>query len=139
MVVRTDPRLNDGSPFPTLYWLTCPAAIKFAGRLESSGFMNELNERLASDSDLALRYGAAHEAYISERDAIEVLPGSVSAGGMPERVKCLHALYAHQAATGFNPIGALVAQRIEPLDCPGPCVETHDDVASPVPGHPHLR
>lgn len=139
LVIRTDPRLDDGEPFPTMYWLTCPAATKFIGRLESGGRMRDLNRRLASDPDLAKAYRLAHESYVAERDAIDVLPGAPGAGGMPERVKCLHALYAHEAATGANPVGAIVRSEIEPLDCPGPCVEAGGGEASVVPGHPHLR
>lgn len=135
LVVRTDPVLEDGEPFPTLYWLTCPLASTLIGRLEGSGRMRELNERLASDRELAEAYGSAHVSYLTERDAIAVLPSHASAGGMPDRVKCLHALYAHEAATGLNPIGAIVREEIEPLDCPGPCVVN----GAPAPGHPHLR
>ncbi len=140
LVVRTDPLLDSGEPFPTLYWLVCPAATKAIGTMESEGRMRELNERLSSDAALAGAYRIAHEAYVAERDAIAVLPARASAGGMPDRVKCLHALYAHEAATARNPIGAMVREEIEPLDCPGPCVEIDaHGAAHATPGHPHLR
>jgi hypothetical protein len=35
-VVQTSPRLEDGTPFPTLYYLTCPRAGAAASRLEST-------------------------------------------------------------------------------------------------------
>lgn len=133
-VIRTAPRI-DGEPFPTLYWLTCPAAARAVGALESAGFMSELNERLATDAAFRDAYVRAYERYVSERDSMGVLPGTPGAGGMPDRVKCLHALYAHEAATGMNPAGAVVRERIEPLDCPGPCVVD----GRPAPGHPYMR
>jgi uncharacterized protein len=131
MVIRTSALVDNGEPFPTLYWLTCPIASRRIGGLESSGAMNELNARLASDGALASEYEAAHARYLKDRDGDGDGPEE-SAGGMPSRVKCLHALYAHELADG-NPIGAIARERIEPLDCPGPCVG--EDLRR-VPGHP---
>ncbi|WP_343602602.1 DUF501 domain-containing protein [Mycobacterium sp.] len=106
-VVKTAPRLPDGTPFPTLYYLTHPVLTVAAGRLESAGLMAEMTERLRRDPDLAAAYRRAHESYLAERDAIEPLGTSVSAGGMPDRVKCLHVLIAHSLAKGrgVNPLG----------------------------------
>ncbi|MGV9560784.1 DUF501 domain-containing protein [Streptomyces sp. NPDC003480] len=106
-VVETAPRLPDGTPFPTTYYLTCPRAASAIGTLEANGVMKEMTERLATDPELAAAYRAAHEDYIARRDAIEVLEGFPSAGGMPDRVKCLHVLVAHSLAAGpgVNPLG----------------------------------
>ena len=135
-VVRTSPRLEDGTPFPTLFWLTCPVAIRNAGRLEAAGEMRALQELLASDEALRKAYHDAHECYLALRDSIEVIAEPMSAGGMPERVKCLHALYAHEVADA-NPIGARVRAPIDPTDCPGPCVVFDDaGTLSRAPGHP---
>ncbi len=106
-VVKTAPKLPDGTPFPTLYYLTNPALTAAASRLESSGMMAEMTERLQWDPQLADAYRQAHESYLAERDAIEPLGTRLSAGGMPDRVKCLHALIAHSLANGpgVNPLG----------------------------------
>jgi hypothetical protein len=104
-VVETDPVLDDGTPFPTLYWLTCPRARSAVGTLEGSGVMAQMSARLAGDADLADRYAAAHRDYVARRDEVRVLPGAPGAGGMPERVKCLHVLVAHELAIGINPLG----------------------------------
>ncbi|MEU6366104.1 DUF501 domain-containing protein [Streptomyces sp. NPDC046931] len=106
-VVETAPRLPDGTPFPTTYYLTCPRAASAIGTLEANGVMKEMTERLGTDPELAAAYRAAHEDYIARRDAIEVLEGFPSAGGMPDRVKCLHVLVAHSLAAGpgVNPLG----------------------------------
>jgi uncharacterized protein len=126
-VIENAPRSIDGTPFPTLYWLTCPIAVREVSRLESAGRMRELESMLTHDSDLAERYRAAHGAYLARRadvaraTAVDTLDEPASAGGMPDRVKCLHALYAHELAAG-NPVGALVRAEIEPLP-PGPCIE----------------
>jgi hypothetical protein len=125
-VVETSPRLADGTPFPTLYYLTCPRASAICGRLESAGVMREMTARLAEDPELAARYRAAHADYLARRDAIEAVPeieGS-SAGGMPGRVKCLHALLAHALAVGpgVNPFGDEARGLAEPWWTDGPCV-----------------
>ncbi len=99
-VVKTAPKLPDGTPFPTLYYLTHPALTAAASRLESSGLMRDMTERLSDDPQLAAAYRAAHESYLAERDAIESLGTTFSGGGMPERVKCLHVLIAHSLAKG---------------------------------------
>ncbi|NDI07273.1 MAG: DUF501 domain-containing protein [Actinobacteria bacterium] len=109
-VVQTPPRLSDGTPFPTFYYATCPRLTGAISTLESSGLMAEMNERLAQDPDLASAYAKAHEAYLVDRDAlginVEEVEG-ISAGGMPDRVKCLHSLVAHSlsAGPGVNPLG----------------------------------
>jgi hypothetical protein len=115
LVALTRPRLPDGTPFPTAFYLTHPAAAKALGRLESEGLMATFNEALAADEDLAQAHRRAHRDYLDRRarlGAPKELEG-VSAGGMPDRVKCLHALAAHALATGpgVNVVGdrALVA------------------------------
>ena len=135
-VVRTAPLLPDGTPFPTLYWLACPAARVAVGRLEAAGWNAKLSERVAAEPDLAAAHAAAHTSYLAQRDAMARLPGDPGVGGLPGRVKCLHALYAHQAATGANPVGRIVSQAVDPIDCPGPCVDTTPLPAAPSPASP---
>jgi hypothetical protein len=126
-VVETTPRLPDGTPFPTLYYLTCPRAVAACSRSESGGAMREMNARLRADPELAQRYRAAHEDYLSRRDAVGRVPEieGVSAGGLPDRVKCLHALLAHALAVGpgVNPFGDETRALIEPWWTDGPCVQ----------------
>lgn len=106
-VVKTAPRLPDGTPFPTLYYLTDPRLTGACSRLESGGVMREMTERLADDEELAAGYRAAHDGYLAERNAIESLGTDFTGGGMPDRVKCLHVLAAHSLAKGpgINPLG----------------------------------
>lgn len=106
-VVKTAPKLPDGTPFPTLYYLTHPALTAAASRLETTGLMRDMTERLGTDPELAAAYRRAHESYLAERDAIEPLRTTFSGGGMPDRVKCLHVLIAHSLAKGpgVNPLG----------------------------------
>jgi hypothetical protein len=118
--------LADGTPFPTLYYLTCPRAVLACGRLESGGVMRQMNERLRADPELAARYRRAHEDYLARREAAGPVPeiAGVSAGGMPERVKCLHALLGHALAVGpgVNPFGDETRALVEPWWTAGPCV-----------------
>ena len=108
-VVETSPRLPDGTPFPTLYYLTCPRLTSAIGTLESSGLMKRMQDRLADDPDLAEAYRRAHESYLATRTDIDDVPeiSGISAGGMPDRVKCLHVLIGHSLAVGpgVNPFG----------------------------------
>lgn len=114
-VVATAPRLPDGSPFPTFYYLCHPEVVAAASRLEAVGVMVEYNELLASDEAVREQYERAHEQYIEDRDSVGEVPelAGVSAGGMPTRVKCLHALMGHALAAGpgVNPIGDLALER----------------------------
>ena len=117
-VIKTAPRLPDGTPFPTLYYLTHPVLTAAASRLESAGLMKDMTARLSTDQQLAAAYRRAHESYLAERDAIEPLGTTFSGGGMPDRVKCLHVLIAHSLAKGpgVNPFGdeALAVLAAEP-------------------------
>lgn len=112
-VVSTRPRLSDGTPFPTFYYLTHPAATAAVSTLEAEGQMPGLADLLVGD--VAERYRAAHHSYIADREAVEVVAeiDGISAGGMPDRVKCLHALVGHALAAGpgVNPIGDLALER----------------------------
>jgi uncharacterized protein len=123
-VVRTSPRLEDGTPFPTLYYLTCSRLCSLIGGLEARGVMREMTERLGTDSELAEAYRRAHESYLAERDALEPLGTEVTAGGMPNRVKCLHALVGHALAAGpgVNPFGDEVLAELGEWWRAGRCV-----------------
>ena len=122
-VVRTEPRLPDGTPFPTSFYATCPRLTGALSTLESQGVMREMTERLEDDEDLRARYQAAHEDYLRRRAELGEVPeiAGVSAGGMPTRVKCLHVLAAHSLAAGpgVNPLGD------EALELLGPWWERH--------------
>lgn len=129
-VIETMPRLPDGTPFPTLYYLTCPRASAAVSRLEAGGTMREMTLRLASDPGSREAYLCAHRDYLARRDeaardaGVEPLPAAAgSAGGMPERVKCLHALVAHELAVpGANPFGREAAAAAGQWWAAGPCV-----------------
>ena len=117
IVVKTKPRLEDGTPFPTLYYLTQKAATAAVSTLEATGYMSELQRELLEDDKLSNAYTRAHLKYLAEREEIEVVDEieGISAGGMPYRVKCLHALVAHSLAAGkgVNPIGDLALARLD--------------------------
>jgi uncharacterized protein len=138
-VVQTAPRLPDGTPFPTLYYLTCPRAAAAVSRQEAAGVMRTMTQRLADDAALRRAYQAAHEDYRARRDAaaraagLEPLPpGTQTAGGMPERVKCLHALVAHELAVpGANPLGQDALAQAGPWWAAGPCVTDDSEDAAP--------
>jgi hypothetical protein len=133
-VVETSPRLPDGTPFPTLYYLTCPRATAAVSTLESEGMMRALQDQLAVDPELAAAYERAHAAYLAARDAVAVVPEieGFSGGGMPSRVKCLHVLVAHALAAGpgVNLVGDEALAALPPWGAAGPCVGAGDPVES---------
>lgn len=116
-VVSTRPRLSDGTPFPTFYYLTHPAATAAISQLEATQVMNEYNDMLAEDEGLRAAYASAHAAFLADRESIAHVDeiAGISSGGMPTRVKCLHALAAHALAAGpgVNPIGDLALARAD--------------------------
>jgi hypothetical protein len=131
VVINVPPLLDDGTPFPTLYWLTCPLAVKRIGRIEAAGGVRAAEQRIADDPNVCAAHDQAMARYRAERDAL--IPDGYQGhrptggvGGTRAGVKCLHAHYADTAAANRNPIGAWTAEQIEPLDCSTPCVATVD-------------
>jgi uncharacterized protein len=128
MVIENHPRLPDGSPFPTLFWLTCPLLNGRVGTLEAGGRMARLTERLQQDQKLHSRLADAMARYQERRDGHEQIDdGGAPPGGGPDRVKCLHAHVAHQLADGPNPAGAWALSETGWPDCQIPCFKVSDD------------
>ena len=125
LVVRTAPRLDDGTPFPTTFYLTAPPVVKAVSTLEASGLMREMSERLTTDGELAAAYQRAHEDYLARRAELGEVPEieGISAGGMPTRVKCLHVLVGHALAAGpgVNPLGDEALELLAPTWQRGVC------------------
>jgi hypothetical protein len=126
VVTRVPPVLDDGTPFPTRYWLCCPLAVRRIGRIESAGGVQAMERRARAVPSFGERLEAAHRRYAAERDgavpagALHKPSGGV--GGAGRGVKCLHAHYADHAAGNGNPVGEVVALWVEPLDCTETCV-----------------
>ena len=131
-VVATSPRLPDGTPFPTTYYLTCPRATAGCSTLEAEGLMTELAGRLGTEPDLAAGYERAHVAYLADRAELGTVPeiDGISAGGMPTRVKCLYVLAGHALAAGpgVNPLGDMTLARLGDF-WSRPCLAGHDPAA----------
>lgn len=128
--VRVAPRLDDGTPFPTVFWQTCPALRSQIGRLEAAHEMVTINDRLDEDPDFQAAHAAATERYVAFRDELaggEKLPGDPRAGGNERYVKCLHVHAGHFLATGDGPVGEWTMEAARPVPCSGPCV-SEDDV-----------
>ncbi len=129
-VVTTKPRLDDGTPFPTTFYLTCPVISAQLSTLESSGLMRQMARRIVEDPELAARHATAHADYLAQRAELGQVAEikHVSAGGMPYRVKCLHALVAHALARGpgVNQLGDETLMRLSTWWRAGPCVNAGD-------------
>ena len=131
-VIKVPPHLDDGTPFPTTYWLTCPLANRRIGRLEGAGGVKRAEAQLDSDAEFRAAFLQAMVRYESDRN--EMIDASVSpykpsggVGGSRRGVKCLHAHYADHAAGNANPVGAQTAASIEPLDCAMACTAVTDE------------
>lgn len=135
VVIDVPPILEDGTPFPTMHWLTCPLALLRISRLESDGGVRRADELIATDPETADAFRGAMERYAASRDAQipDDWKGPRPSGGIAGSrggVKCLHAQYADTVSGNENPIGADVAAGIEPLDCTEPCVVLTDGGAA---------
>jgi hypothetical protein len=134
-VLKTQPRLPDGTPFPTTFYATCPKLTGAISTLESTGLMKEMTDRLEQDAQLAQRYAAAHEDYLTRRAQLGEVAEieGISAGGMPTRVKCLHVLVAHSLAVGpgVNPLGDEALAMLDDWWAGGSCVPTSGGDAAP--------
>ncbi len=130
-VVTTAAQLPDGTPFPTTYYATCPRLTGALSTLESAGVMSAMQERLGEDPQLAQDYRQAHEAYLADRARLGEPPeiAGISAGGMPDRVKCLHVLAAHALAVGpgVNPLGDQTLALLPRWWATQPCVTTENE------------
>jgi uncharacterized protein len=134
-VIKVPPHLDDGTPFPTTYWLTCPLASRRIGRLEAAGGVKQAEARIETDHEFGAAFRGAMARYEAERDALvgadapEHRPtGGV--GGSRRGVKCLHAHYGDHAAGNANPVGEATAAAIEPLDCTVACVAEAEGVVA---------
>ena len=121
MVIESHPRLDDGSPFPTLFWLTCPLLVKRVSRLEADGVMASFNDELEGDANARARLHSAIERYAARRDELERIETTPPGGG-PKRVKCLHAHVAHDLADPPNWAGGRALEMTGWPDCIAPCV-----------------
>jgi hypothetical protein len=134
--IATSPLLPDGTPFPTLFWLTCPLFIRHVSRLESGEFREVLRRRLRDQPGFADALKRAERQYVMERESWadrlggadrlrghftgrEGVGGTVAGG-----LKCLHAHLAHFLAGGDNPVGAEIARMLDGIqisECGGDC------------------
>ena len=122
MVIESHPRLDDGSAFPTLYWLTCPILAKRVSALEGAGGMRVVNSDLQRDAALRSRLQSALGSYKERRDRHEPIDDSgAPPGGGPDRVKCLHSHVAHELSDPPNPIGSRALAEVGFPDCRVSC------------------
>ena len=132
VVVAVPPILDDGTPFPTTFWLSCPLANKRVARLESARGVARLESFIAGDAELGRQLAEADRRYAAERDGripagSALLPAGGVGGNQGDGLKCLHAHYADTAAGNDNPVGSMVRPLVEPLDCDAPCVRPDND------------
>jgi hypothetical protein len=110
-------------PFPTTFYLTHPTYTAALSRLEADGAMKGLSDLLDPvsenfNAELAADTLEAHQTYLTLRDELSAAlkldtlsrtHPDTSAGGLPTRVKCLHALYGFHLASPYA-LGTLIAE-----------------------------
>ncbi|HDP70206.1 MAG TPA: DUF501 domain-containing protein [Actinobacteria bacterium] len=134
-VILNLPVLEDGTPFPTIFWLTCPLLVKRVFRLEEEGFVKKLQLRLKEDSVFELELKRAHEDYRQRRADLMALKDfhnkDAGVGGVsyPGGLKCLHAHYAHYLACGLNPVGKLIDELVGKIAECNECERRIDEVS----------
>ena len=130
MAIENHPYLDDGTPFPTLFWLTCPILAKRVSGLEGQGWMAGLNERLVDDEAVRTRLKSAIARLLARREAhAHLVDSGAPPGGGPDKVKCLHAHVAHELSDGPNPVGGLALSQSGWPDCRVPCVQESEGEA----------
>ena len=119
-VTRQAPRLEDGTPFPTTYYLTCPHAVARVSGAEAAGGVAEWERRVASEPELRRSYvwGAACQRALRGDDGDGPGIGGTAHDGA---VKCLHAHVAFALAEPGYELGALMAEGAAPLFPDGAC------------------
>ncbi len=126
VVIKVPPNLDDGTPFPTSYWLTCPMYNKKVGSLESHGMIKELDKQLKENKKLYELWNERQDSYKEERDSEnkgdQIVP-SGGVGGAKESIKCLHAHLADELATEKNAVGKIVLESVGGFNCEEPCID----------------
>lgn len=110
-VIATSPEIEDGAPFPTTFWLSCPYLVRAVHASESAGEGVAWERRVREDEALrseVLRADVAYRAARSDEGAGRDPCASTGVAGQsdPLAVKCLHARLAALLAGVPDPIGA---------------------------------
>ena len=125
-VIKVPPKLDDSTPFPTTYWLSCPMMNKKIGALESQGLIKALDKELQDNSQLKSDWLKRQESYKNEREDLDdqnsYPKASGGVGGAENSIKCLHSHTADELSTGLNPIGKIVLESIGSFNCDQPCI-----------------
>ena len=127
-VIKVPPKLDDGTPFPTTYWLTCPMYNKKIGSLESHGLIKELDKEIINNPELKKQWKSRQISYEQERERLETKDmgpkASGGVGGATESIKCLHSHTADELSTGQNVIGKIVIESIGGFNCEEMCINS---------------
>jgi hypothetical protein len=124
---------SGGAPFPTLYWLSCPALVRAIGRFEAAGGIAALRAELEHDPELMQDMAQAERRVIETRVRLAA-PGPRLDGGAALRagiageapgggLKCLHAHAAVALADPPYRLGRAALERASAAYPPACCLE----------------
>lgn len=116
-VTEQDPFDENGEPFPTMYWLTCPSLVAAVSRLEAAGGVDRWTRAAGADPKLGESLARAHADQRALRPELDL--GVGGAGADAGSLKCLH---AHVAFALARPGYLLGEQILAELDPPWPAV-----------------
>lgn len=91
------------SPFPTLYWLTCPDISRCIGELERRGFVQEFDAQLHADPKLVSRLWQCHREYARERwKALSLSDQQLLAGSTERALVRMRGIMQDSGISGSN-------------------------------------
>jgi len=134
-VTEQSPRGDDGAPFPTTYYLTCPQLVAAVSRLEAAGGVERWSEAVRDDRGLRASLEHAEEHQRALRRALACgwehpsLDSGIGGSSRSGSLKCLHAhaAYALAARAGLQAgeeryeLGERILGELEPLWPPQCC------------------
>jgi uncharacterized protein len=137
-VTEQEPYDDEGRPFPTTYYLTCPHVVASVARLEAAGGVERWSEAAQADEALQASLVRATEeqravrrllaAGRTGRDDGASLALGIGGTGSPERLKCLHAHAAFALASPGYELGERILADLQPL-WPAACCTDPDRAA----------
>jgi uncharacterized protein len=104
---------DEGEPFPTTFWLTCPHLVAAVSRLEAAGGVERWSRAAAENAELGASVERAHADQRALRPELDL--GVGGAGVAARSLKCLHAHVAFALARPGYELGDRILAELEPL------------------------
>jgi len=111
-VTEQAPFDENGRPFPTTFWLSCPHLVAAVSRLEASGGVDRWSERARADPELR---SSLEDATREQRRLRPELPVGIGGASRSGSLKCLHAHAAFALARPGYELGDRILAELPSL------------------------